>query len=71
MVDARLHDGSRVNVIVEPLALALGPPQPPVVREERQGLATIWAGERIDLTMRLRSDRPEASDAQNGDTPTG
>jgi 8-oxo-dGTP pyrophosphatase MutT (NUDIX family) len=55
----------------EPLALALGPPQPPVVREERQGLATIWAGARIDLTMRLRSDRPEASDAQNGDTPTG
>ena len=41
----------------EPLALALGPATPPVVREERQGLTTIWAGARIDLAMRLRGDR--------------
>jgi ADP-ribose pyrophosphatase YjhB (NUDIX family) len=40
-----------------PLLDALGARGEPVVRHERQGLAAIWAGMRIDLRMRLSGDR--------------
>ncbi len=40
-----------------PLEDALEGRPEPVVRRERQGLAAIWAGLRIDLRMRLSEDR--------------
>ena len=55
---------------VEPLRDACIPDAAPVEREDRLGLAAIWAAAKIDLRMRWRGDplpRTKSAPAENGE----
>ncbi|MEE2673430.1 MAG: NUDIX hydrolase [Myxococcota bacterium] len=45
----------------QPLRDAFVPDAEPVERQERQGLAAIWAAMKIDIRMRWQGDRPKKS----------